>query len=39
MIVSPPPSSDTPQVTPKRSRSSAASRASAYQKSGVEPVV
>ena len=35
-IVSPPPSSDTPVVTPKRSRSRAASRASARQNSGVE---
>ena len=38
-IVSPPPSSDTPVVTPKRSRSSAARRASARQNSGVEATV
>ena len=39
MIVSPPPSSETPVVTPNRSRSSAASCASACQNSGGEAVV
>jgi len=39
MMVSPPPSRETPVVTPKRSRSNAASLASARQNSGVDATV